>query len=235
MPRSHVYLEIDIGGHREAYERAVSFVAATSLRYGLQSSRLEDLGGSERARLPELYASDFEWSQKGRIELSPARAERLEIELFDDEAPNSVKNFIALCCASAGKAKGSNLPLHYRGSKLHRLVKGAFIQGGDFVFGNGAGGESIFGGTYKDEQKAMKIPIDARGLVCMSNSGKNTNGSQFFITLAPQPKLNGKHVVFGRISSGFDVLNMMEEVECDGESPSRIILIVDCGRGVVNH
>lgn len=229
MPRSQVFIDIDIAGHREAYERCVSFVAATSLRYGLQSSRLEDLGGSERARLPELYASDYEWSQKGRIELLPARAERIVIELFDDEAPNSVKNFIALCCGSAGRAKGSNLPLHYRGSKLHRLVKGAFIQGGDFVFGNGAGGESIYGGTYKDEPKALKIPIDAKGLLCMSNSGKNTNGSQFFITLAPQPKLNGKHVIFGRIISGFNVLDMIQEIECDGELPLKTILIVDCG------
>lgn len=225
---SRVYLDVDIGGHREAYERARDFVSATSLRYGL-SSRLEDLGGSERARLPELYSSDYEWLSKGRIELSPARAERIEIELFDEVAPNSVKNFIALCTGSAGRAKGSNLPLNYRGSKLHRLVHGAFIQGGDFVFGNGAGGESIWGGTYKDEPRALKLPIDARGLLCMSNCGKNTNGSQFFLTLAPLPKLTGKHIVFGRVVSGFEVLDMIGEIECDGEMPMKHICIKECG------
>jgi peptidylprolyl isomerase len=229
MARPRAYLVIDIGGHRAAHDRVRDFVAATSLRYGLSSARYEDLGGSERARLAELYASDYEWSSRGRIELSPARSEILEIELFSEEAPNACKNFMGLCAGNVGRAKGSNLPLHYKGSRVHRLVAGSFFQGGDFVFGNGSGGESIYGGTFKDDAKALKLPIDSRGILCMSNTGKNTNGSQFFITLAPQPKLTGRHCVFGRVVSGGEVLEMIEAVECDGETPKTEILICDCG------
>jgi len=120
------------------------------------------------------------------------------------------------------------VPLHYKGSRLHRLVRGSFLQGGDFVFSNGAGGESIWGGTFKDEPRALG-KLDARGLLCMSNSGKHTNGSQFFVTLAPLPKLSGKHVVFGRLVEGADVLDALEVVACDGEAPRVPLVVADCG------
>ena len=156
------------------------------------------------------------------------RAERLVFELFTAAAPSACANFAALCAGSAGRAKGSGVPLHYRGSRLHRLVRGAFLQGGDFVFSNGAGGESIWGGKFKDEAKALG-KLDARGLLCMSNDGKNSNGSQFFVTLAPLPKLNGKHVVFGRLVEGAGVLDAIEAVACDGEAPRVPIVVADSG------
>ena len=108
MP-TRVYLDIDIGGHRAAHALARAFVEATSLRFGLSSPRLEELGGSERARLPELFESAFEWASRGRIELSPAPHERVVIELFEADAPNCCANFVALCTGAKGKAKGSGL------------------------------------------------------------------------------------------------------------------------------
>lgn len=227
MPR--VYLDVDIGGHRAAHALCAAFVAQNSIKYGLSSPHLENLGGSERARLTELFDADYAWSSRGRIALAPAPAERLEFELDAAAAPNAVKNFVALCVGSAGRAKGSGLPLAYRGSRCHRLVRGAFVQGGDFVMGNGAGGESIFGGTFKDDAGGLKKPVDARGLLCMSNTGKNTNGSQFFITFVPLPKLSGRHVVFGRLVAGEAALAAIEAVPCDGEAPAAEIIIADCG------
>jgi peptidylprolyl isomerase len=228
--RRRAFLDLDVGGHRAAHARAVAFVAATSLRYGLSSPTLSELGGSERARLPELYAADHDFSAQGPLALAPAAAERVVIELFEEEAPNCVANFAALCDGSKGKAKGSGLPLCYRGVRMHRLVAGSFLQGGDFVKGNGAGGESIWGGTFKDEKAALAIKLDRRGLVAMSNTGKNSNGSQFFLTLAPQPKLSGKHCVFGRVVEGMEVLDAIEAVGADeGERPLREVCIVGCG------
>jgi peptidylprolyl isomerase len=205
-------------------------VAATSLRYGLSSASLGELGGSERARLPELYANDFEWSAKGAIALVPAPAERVVIDLFEDAAPTCCANFAALCSGAKGKSKGAGLPLHYKSTRMHRLVPGAFVQGGDFVKGNGAGGESVWGGVFKDEKGALAIKLDRRGLVAMSNTGKNSNGSQFFIALGPLPKLSGKHCVFGEVVSGLEVLDAIGALATDAdERPQAELLIVDSG------
>lgn len=227
LPR-RVFLDVDIGGHRAAHALAVEFVAKNSLKYGLSSSVLAELGGSERARLQELFENDFAFSSRGAIALEPA-AERVEIELFGAAAPLAAENFRALCVGDRGKAKGSSVPLCFRGSRLHRLVPGSFVQGGDFVMGNGAGGESVYGGVFKDEPAGLKIPLDARGLVACSNTGKHSNGSQFFITFGPLPKLNGKHTVFGRVVSGHSVLDAIEAVPCADEKPRAEIVIADCG------
>ena len=230
MPPRRCFLDVDIGGHRAAHARAAAFVAATSLRYGLSSAALAELGGGERARLAELYADDHDWKDKGPIALAPAPAERVVVELFEEAAPNCCANFAALCDGSKGKAKGSGLPLCYRGVRLHRLVPGQFVQGGDFVKGNGAGGESVWGGVFKDEKGALALKLDRRGLVAMSNTGKNSNGSQFFVTLAPQPKLSGKHCVFGEVVEGMAVLDAIAAVPVDAsERPTAEIVIVDCG------
>ena len=228
-PPTTVFLDIDIDGHRAAHKRAVDFVSANSIKYGLSSADLRELGGSERARLPELFSSDHAWSARGRIELSPAPAERVVIELFAAAAPTCAANFRALCTGEKGKAKGSGLPLHFKGSVIHRVVAGQFVQGGDFTHGNGAGGESIWGAPFKDDAAALKLKVDAPGLLCMSNTGKNSNGSQFFFTLAPLPKLSGKHCVFGRVVSGLEVLQRVGELDTAAERPVKEVRIADCG------
>lgn len=230
--RPRAFIDIDINGHRAAHQRACDFVSATNLRYGLSSPFLHELGGSEKKRVLDYYSDDFDWKDRGRIELEPAKHERIIFELYEDAAPNAVKNFMALCAGTKGLAKGSGKPLHYKGSSFHRVVKGFMAQGGDFVFSNGTGGESIWGGTFKDEKGGLAIKFDKKGLLAMCNSGKNSNGSQFFITFGPAKQLNGKHVVFGEVVSGFDVLDAMEAAgsakDDDGKPPVEVA-IADCG------
>jgi peptidylprolyl isomerase len=229
--QQRVFLDIDINGHRAAYALACEWVEKTSIKYGLSSHVLAELGGSERARLPELFAADYAFASRGRIELHPAPHERLTLALHAQAAPACAENFLRLCCGDKGKAKGSGLPLHYRGSPLHRLVAGKFVQGGDFTHGNGAGGESIWGGVFKDDAQALKAKLDRRGLLCMSNTGKNSNSSQFFITLAPLPQLSGRHCVFGEVVGGMEVLEALERVGAgDDERPLVPVVIADCGR-----
>lgn len=196
--RPLVYLDIDIDGHIAAWRRAQDFIAATDQRYGWSSRFLHELGGSERSRVQETYAADFDWSGRGRIELDPAAHSRVVFALYADVAPNCAQNFTALCTGEKGKAKGSGMPLAYVGSRFHRMVPGSLIQGGDFVYSNGSGGESIWGGRFKDEKASLKLKHSKRGILSMCNTGTNSNGSQFFITLAPMPKCDGKHCVVSR-------------------------------------
>ncbi|OCL12559.1 hypothetical protein AOQ84DRAFT_284953, partial [Glonium stellatum] len=132
---------------------------------------------------------------------------RLVIELFIDKAPKTCENFRALCI-------GSNPPLTYKMSPFHRIIDEFMIQGGDITKGDGTGGTSIYGEQFEDENVGWR-EIDAPGLVCMANRGRNTNGSQFFITLAPCTHLNGKHTVFGHIVSGQPVLSQLAALPTD--------------------
>ena len=100
-------------------------------------------------------------------------------------------------------------------------------QGGDIVKGNGTGSMSIFGEKFTDENFVLKH--DARGVLSMANSGPNTNGSQFFILFAPAPHLDSKHVVFGKMISGFEVLDQIEDAGSGNGKPKKVVKIVDCG------
>merc|ERR1719331_3302181 len=115
----------------------------------------------------------------------------------------------------------------YKGCPFHRIVKGFMMQGGDFVTGTGAGGESVFGKKFKDDPKGLKQKHDARGVVSMSNTGKNSNTCQFFVTFGEQLKqLNGKHVVFGKVVEGMDVIDRVEEeAGVEGEGKPRVPVI----------
>ncbi len=131
--------------------------------------------------------------------------------------------------------------LTYRNSNIHRVVRGFVIQGGDFVFGNGSGGESIYGGgkKFKDERPGLLLRHDRAGLLSMGNGGKNSNSSQFFVTLDAASKCDGKHVIFGEVVSGMEVLRRVEAVAssddggrnagCDDERPIVPVTITDCG------
>lgn len=204
-----IYLDIDINHSRECYARAAEFVDATNLRYNFSSKNIADLGGRERESIKEFYSNDFDWCSKGPIVIKPQSACRIIIELYEQSSPLACENFEAICVGNKGLAKSSNMPLSYKNVKFHRIIPGFIAQGGDFVFQNGSGGESIWGKKFKDEKGGLSRKHDKAGVVSMCNGGKHSNTSQFFFTFAPCPQLDGKHVVFGQIVSGMEVLEMM--------------------------
>ena len=153
---------------------------------------------------------------------------RLEIELFMNIVPKTAENFRALCTGEKGIAQDCGKPLHYKGTIFHRLIKDFMIQGGDFENANGTGGESIYGAKFEDENFSCKHR--KRGYLSMANAGKDTNGSQFFITFKQTAWLDGKHVVFGYVRKGLEYLDVLEAVETkEGDVPKKTITIVDCG------
>ncbi|GAA6006621.1 hypothetical protein JCM11491_003120 [Sporobolomyces phaffii] len=152
---------------------------------------------------------------------------RVVFELFHDVVPKTVDNFRALCTGSKG-VNDLGIPLFLKGSPMHRIIAGFMCQGGDFTLRNGKGGESIYGPTFDDED--LRRDVDEQGLLVMANKGKNTNSSQFFVTLRPCPHLNGKHVVFGRVVSGFDVIQAMSKLPVDTKDrPLQLVTISHCG------
>lgn len=153
-------------------------------------------------------------------------AGRIVFELYKHCAPRTAENFRALCTGEKGVGQ-AGVPLHYKGSIFHRIIKGFMCQGGDFTKANGTGGESIYGEKFEDEDFSEKH--DVPFLLSMANAGPNTNGSQFFITVAPTPHLDGKHCVFGKVLKGQDVVKLMEVTETSGDKPDEEVCVVDCG------
>ncbi len=159
------------------------------------------------------------------IEIGKKPAGRIVMELYSDVVPLTAENFRALC---TGEKTVNGKQLHYKGSSFHRIIPDFMLQGGDFTNGNGTGGVSIYGKKFADEN--FKLKHDKPGLLSMANAGPNTNGSQFFITTVVTTWLNGKHVVFGEVTKGFDeVVKAIEKFGTDNGKPSKEVLIVDCG------
>ena len=160
------------------------------------------------------------------IEIKGENIGRIIMGLYGKVVPKTVENFRALCTGENGIGiMGKRL--HYKNSLLHRIIPEFCVQGGDFTFFNGTGGESIYGMKFDDEN--FRINHDQAGLLSMANSGADSNNSQFFFTLQATPFLDGRHVVFGKVLEGMDVLNKISEQGSEKGIPKLPVTIIESG------
>jgi peptidylprolyl isomerase len=161
------------------------------------------------------------------IEIDGTPAGRIIFDLFADITPITSENFRSLCTGEKGLG-ALGKPLHFKGTPFHRIIPDYTIQGGDVILRDGRSGESIYGPMFDDEN--FTVPHSAAGLLSMNSGGKNQNTSQFMITLIPAPWLDGKHVVFGQVSEGMEIVKQIEQHGTRSGAPAKDARIVDCGQ-----
>ena len=198
------FLDVAIGDRAAHAQQQAAFTRSAAALTNLASSygfkpTFAAMNDEEKTAFAEFYSAQHS-DPLSMAPPPPLPGGRIVIGLDDEAAPKACENFRGLCAGTHGVGKVSGKPLTYRDAPFHRIIPGFCAQGGDFIFGDGSGKDTVFGKpTFNDEKGGLKRKLEARGLLCMANNGKNSNGCQFFFTLAPLPKLDGLHVVFGRI------------------------------------
>ncbi|HYX32366.1 MAG TPA: peptidylprolyl isomerase [Oligoflexus sp.] len=158
------------------------------------------------------------------IEIDGNKAGQIVIGVFGKDTPKTSENFMRICI---GDKEVNGKKLTYTGNKFHRIIPKFMLQGGDITNGDGTGGMSIYGAKFADEN--FKLKHEGPGYLSMANAGPNTNGSQFFITTVKTPWLDGRHVVFGKIVNGMDVVEKIEAVGSDSGKSSKVVTISKSG------
>lgn len=153
---------------------------------------------------------------------------RVVLELFKNILPKTSENFRLICTGEKGRSEETGTKMHYKNTIINRIVEQGWVQGGDIISGKGNSSESAYGGLFEDESFAVKH--DKRGILGMANHGRNTNGSQFYISLQAIPFMDKKYVAFGQVVEGSETLAKLEKINTQNQRPTKELKIVDCGQ-----